>query len=157
MNTKSLALGLVALAVIAGAVVFGMNNKSTTSSQTPTAAPTQTVAKDVSPTTTTTADADSTYTNGTYTAEGEYVSPGGPETVTVTMTLEDGIVSDVTFVGNADRPLSVRYQGMFAEGYKTLVVGKNIDEVKLDKVSGSSLTPKGFNDAVAKIKEEAQA
>ncbi|KXK09170.1 MAG: hypothetical protein UZ21_OP11001000228 [Microgenomates bacterium OLB22] len=48
-------------------------------------------------------------------------------------------------------------QGLFAEGYKTQVVGKSIDELKLDVVNGSSLTPKGFEDALQKIKTEAAA
>jgi hypothetical protein len=47
---------------------------------------------------------------------------------------------------------------MFAGAdYKQYVVGKKIDEVQLTKVSGSSLTPQGFNDALAKIKAEAKS
>jgi 23S rRNA (uracil1939-C5)-methyltransferase len=36
------------------------------------------------------------------------------------------------------------------------VVGKNIEELNLTVVNGSSLTPKGFMDALAKIKVDAQ-
>jgi hypothetical protein len=35
-------------------------------------------------------------------------------------------------------------------------VGKNIDELNVSKVAGSSLTSGGFNQAVEKIKQEAQ-
>jgi hypothetical protein len=35
-------------------------------------------------------------------------------------------------------------------------VGKNINDLKLTKIAGSSLTPMGFNDAVAKIKMKAK-
>lgn len=52
--------------------------------------------------------------------------------------------------------MSARFQDLFAQNYKPLVIGKNIDEVQLGKVSGSSLTPMGFNDALAKIKTQAQ-
>ncbi len=38
-----------------------------------------------------------------------------------------------------------------------VVVGKKIDEVQLTKVAGSSLTPKGFMDALEKVKTEAKA
>ena len=35
------------------------------------------------------------------------------------------------------------------------IAAKNINEVKLDKISGSSLTPQGFNNALEKIKQQA--
>lgn len=63
----------------------------------------------------------------------------------------------VIFEGLATDPNSKRFQGEFADGYKAQVIGKPIAEVFLTKVSGSSLTPKGFNDAVEKIKSEAKA
>lgn len=98
----------------------------------------------------------SKYKDGTYTSEGKYLSPGGDESVDVTITIKDDVVTDAKVESNATRPMSVKFQGLFIEGYKTLVVGKKIDEVVLDKVSGSSLTPKGFNDAVEKIKAESR-
>jgi len=97
------------------------------------------------------------YKDGTYTAQGEYLSPGGEEQVGVEATLADGVVTDVIFTPKATRPTSVKFQGQFATGYKEMVVGKNIDEVELDTVSGSSLTPKGFTDALEKVKEQAKA
>lgn len=97
------------------------------------------------------------YKDGTYDVEGDYLSPGGEEHIGVSLTLKGDLVEDVTFTSKATRPNSVKFQGQFATGYKELVVGKNIDEVTLDVVSGSSLTPKGFNDALAKIKELAKS
>jgi len=35
------------------------------------------------------------------------------------------------------------------------VIGKSIDDIRLDKMAGSSLTTKGFNAALEKIKIEA--
>lgn len=98
------------------------------------------------------------YKDGQYEAAGNYVSPGGPREIKVMLTLADGKVTDTTFVKteNAD-PTSQRFQGEFAEGYKTMVVGKSLDEVNLTKVAGSSLTPKGFMDALSKIKTDAQS
>jgi len=37
------------------------------------------------------------------------------------------------------------------------VIGKNIADVQLSRVSGSSLTPEGFNNALATIKSQAQS
>jgi hypothetical protein len=83
------------------------------------------------------------------------MSPGGSETVDLSLTLKDGIITDANFLPKSERPMSLRFQNQFAAGYKELVIGKKINEVNLIKVSGSSLTPKGFNDAVAQIKAKA--
>lgn len=98
----------------------------------------------------------SKYLDGTYTQTGDYISPGGAESIEVTLTIENDIVTSASIKKNATRPTSIKKQTAFEEGFSVLVVGKNLDEVLLDKVSGSSLTPKGFNDAVDKIKVQAQ-
>jgi hypothetical protein len=95
------------------------------------------------------------YKDGSYSSVGNYMSPGGSEQIDLTLTLKDGVITEANFLPKAERPMSLRFQNQFATGYKELVVGKKIDEVNLTKVSGSSLTPKGFNDAVAQIKVEA--
>ena len=97
------------------------------------------------------------YKDGTYSSIGSYTSPAGKEEVGVSLTLKNNIITDVTFTPKATNEVSIKLQGMFAGGFKELVVGKDINTVKLDKVSGSSLTPKGFNDAIEKIKLQAQA
>jgi len=98
----------------------------------------------------------SPYADGAYTSVGNYTSPGGPEEVEVTVTIEGGIVVDTSVKPLATRPISIDHQNLFVENYKPLVMGKAIDQVQLDKVSGSSLTSQGFNDALEKIKEQAQ-
>ncbi|KND50331.1 MAG: FMN-binding protein [Parcubacteria bacterium C7867-003] len=99
----------------------------------------------------------SVYKDGTYTVDGSYVSPGGEEKINVTLVLKDDVVVDATVKALATNTVSVKMQTAFASGYKTLVVGKKITDVTLTKVSGSSLTPKGWNDAVAKIQVQAKA
>lgn len=98
-----------------------------------------------------------TYADGTYTATGSYVSPGGQESIEVTLTLTSDVVSAVEVVSNADNPNSVRYQGEFIDGIADVVVGVPLDELEVDKVAGSSLTSGGFNEAVETIKGEAGA
>ncbi len=97
------------------------------------------------------------YKNGTYAAVGNYVSPAGPEQVDVTLTLQEGIVTDATFKGEATHPTSMRRQQAFADGFKEEVIGKPIDQISLGVVNGSSLAPKGFMDALKKIEVEAKA
>lgn len=97
------------------------------------------------------------FKDGTYTAEGDYVSPNGPETISVTLSLKGGVVTDAQVAGGAQFGRSKMMQGMFIDNYKPFVIGKSITDINLTKVSGSSLTPKGFNDAVSKIEAQAQA
>lgn len=97
----------------------------------------------------------SVYADGEYFAEGEYISPGGEERLPVTLTLEDGVITEAEVTVSSENPMSQNFQTMFVENYKSQVIGKKIDEVELDKVSGSSLAPIGFNDAVEQIKEQA--
>ena len=97
------------------------------------------------------------YKDGSYTAVGDYNSPGGAEQIGITLVLKNDVIVDATASPKATRPQSVNFQQQFSAGFKVMIVGKNIDEVSLDKVSGSSLTPKGFNDAIAKIKVQAKA
>lgn len=97
------------------------------------------------------------YVDGEYSAEGSYTSPAGEETVFLDLTLEDGIITDITFEGDAENDVSIKFQSQFAEGYKDMVLGKSINDVQLDKVSGSSLTAGGFNAAIEEIKQQAQS
>ena len=96
------------------------------------------------------------YKDGIYSAVGDYISPGGAEKIGVTITLKGDIIEDAKAQSKAFRPNTIRYQGIFIENFRPLVIGKNLDEVKLDKVSASSLTPIGFNDALEKIKAQAK-
>ncbi|QYH35458.1 FMN-binding protein [Salinibacterium sp. M195] len=97
------------------------------------------------------------YTDGSYTETGDYISPNGAEQVEVTLTLASNVITDVTVVGFGESPNSQQFQGEFINGIAAEVVGKNIDELSVDKVAGSSLTSGGFNNAVAAIKADALA
>ncbi|NUS36868.1 MAG: hypothetical protein HOQ04_10500 [Pseudarthrobacter sp.] len=98
----------------------------------------------------------SPYRDGTYSADGNYVSPNGTETVGVQLTLAGGKVTDVRITQHPSNPNTRKFQGEFAGGIAAQVVGRNIDELNVSKVAGSSLTSGGFNQAVAKIKSEAR-
>lgn len=96
------------------------------------------------------------YTDGTYSAEGSYLTPRGTaETIDVTVTLASGIVTSVDVTGNPQSPDSKQYQSMFIGGIADEVVGKSIDDLHVGIVSGSSLTSGGFTEAIDAIKAEA--
>ncbi|WP_314095986.1 FMN-binding protein [Microbacterium foliorum] len=104
-------------------------------------------------------DAPSTgdYADGTYTADGSYQTPETVESVSVTLTIADGVVKDVKVTGDPKARETEQYQGQFIKGISDEVVGKSLDDLKVDRVAGSSLTSGGFNEAVASIKEQAAA
>lgn len=92
--------------------------------------------------------------DGTYDGSGSYANPGGVSEVHVTMTIAAGKVSDVKVEPGATGT-SLQYQQKFISGIAAEVVGKSLDEIKVSKVSGSSLTSQGFNQALDQIKAEA--
>ncbi len=102
-------------------------------------------------------DSAGAYTDGTYTADGQYQTPETVEKISVTLTLADGVVTDVEVTGDPQAPETENYQGQFIDGIADEVEGKSIDDLNVSRVAGSSLTSAGFNDAVESIKEQAAA
>lgn len=143
MNTHPALRTGTALAGVAGALLLAGCSGS---------AEAGTAKADPAPTST---DATAPYTDGTYTAEGAYRTPETVETISVTLTLEDDVVTDVEVVGDPIAPETTKYQGQFIAGIADVVVGKKLDELQVDRVAGSSLTSGGFDQAVVKIKDEA--
>lgn len=94
-----------------------------------------------------------TYADGQFEAEGWYGNL--PSSIGVTVTLADGTITAVKVTPHATDETSLALQKRFAAAVPRLVVGKDIDSVRLDRVAGNSGTPKGFNDALARIKVEA--
>lgn len=97
-----------------------------------------------------------TYKDGKYSAVGSYTSPGGQEKITIDITVKDGVVTDTSATSGAIDPQGEQYQSQFISGYKSEVIGKKLSTLSLTRVSGSSLTPKGFNDALEQIRTQAQ-
>jgi len=98
-----------------------------------------------------------TYTDGTYTADGSYATPESVETISVTVTLADDVITAVEVTGNPTKTESEQYQSQFIGGIQDAVVGQDIDEISVSRVAGSSLTSGGFNEAIDAIKAEAAA
>jgi hypothetical protein len=77
------------------------------------------------------------------------------ETIVVTVTLQDDVITAVDVSGDPQKRESEEYQGRFIGGIAEVVVGQDIDAISVSRVAGSSLTSGGFNEAIATIKSEA--
>ena len=103
-----------------------------------------------------TADASANYKDGTYSADGTYTSPGGNEEIAVTITITDGKVTNSSVTPKAASRESRDHQDDFVDGYKVLVTDKELATLNLGRVSGSSLTSRGFNQALDDIRNQAK-
>ena len=152
-----------ATAGIAGALILaGCAGGAATTGDAATTAPTTapTTAATAAPGATADAGAaasTSAYADGTYTAEGSYSTPESVESISVTVTLADDVITAVEVTGDPQKAESKEYQSKFIGGISDAVVGKSIDEISVSRVAGSSLTSGGFNQAVEKIEADAKA
>jgi hypothetical protein len=95
------------------------------------------------------------YKNGSYSANGEYYAEGSKEAIGVSLTLTNDIITNASVTTPAIDKKSKNYQLMFADNFKSQVVGKKIADLRLSRVAGASLTTQGFNNAVSIIKSQA--
>lgn len=109
------------------------------------------------PANTTPGVATSEYQDGVHTAQVTYNTPKRDTYhLDVSLTLANDTVTDasVTYSNGAERDPNAQ---RFEKAYRTEVVGKKLDAVNLSRVGGASLTTNAFNDAIAKIKMDAQS
>jgi len=147
---------LVSIAIAAVVIAQKPNENTAVTETTQQDAITETEAQTETPAATSSTEAD-TYKDGTYTEKGRYVSPGGAESIDVTVTIANDIITSAIVKGNASRGESKDHQADFIGGFKSSVVGKDVDSVSLSRVAGSSLTSNGFNTALNLIKADAKA
>lgn len=154
MKQRSLriaALGLFGSVALAGCAQAA--DSTSTDSKSSDSASTESSA----PSSSTTTESALDYTDGTYTAEGSYSTPETVETISVTITLESDVVTDVEVSGDPQARESKEFQSQFIGGISDEVVGKDLDDISVSRVAGSSLTSTGFNAALEEIKTEAAA
>jgi thiamine biosynthesis lipoprotein len=96
----------------------------------------------------------SPFRDGVYTATGQYGSL--PSSITVRVTLKNGVIRAAKVTPHATDPTSLRLQRRFAAAVPAVVVGRPIAEVRVGRLAGSSGTPDGFNEAIEKIKKQAR-
>ncbi|HEY1063732.1 MAG TPA: hypothetical protein VGE30_00360 [Candidatus Saccharimonadales bacterium] len=141
----TLAVLVVLLITIAAAVVAGQDNNAMNDS-----------GGSSTPTTSQTVDPNTTYADGTYEATGNYMTPGGTEKIAVSITVKNGVITATSATNEATDIEAKDHQQDFIGHYKSEVVGKKLSEISLDRISGSSLTAQGFNDAIQQIRNKAE-
>lgn len=90
------------------------------------------------------------------TAKTSYKNPSGEDAVGFTLSVDAmGTIVDAKTDILATNDISKKRQTAFAEGLPAAVKGKKLSELSsIDKVGGSSLTTKSFNDALAQLKSQ---
>jgi uncharacterized protein with FMN-binding domain len=156
---RPIRIGVAAVGVAGAVALAGCAASDTATEPTTDATATATPESSTTPTPAASASEEasssSTYADGTYTAEGSYATPETVETIVVTVTLENDIITAVDVTGDPQKPESEEYQGRFIGGIADVVVGQDIDQISVSRVAGSSLTSGGFNQAIDTIKSEA--
>lgn len=79
-------------------------------------------------------------------------TPGGMNIMTVSVSMTNGIISDVSFEEQINSILdrkSAHYKESFTTGLdKSKIIGKKLSDVSLSRVGGASLTTRAFMDAL---------
>ena len=118
------------------------------------------IAKEVSPTPERTvpapvvAESNNEYKDGTYSAQSTYRTPDGTYTMDVVVRLNDDAIASTEVTFDA-KGMESGYSKRFLGSYQSLVSGKDIGDINLSRVGGSSLTTKAFNTALSAIKSQA--
>jgi uncharacterized protein with FMN-binding domain len=142
--TRAAFAAAVSLAVVAPIAGCAGNDTAPRSSGTPSAGSLPAV----------TSSRSAEYKDGTYTVRGVY--GGAPSYITVTVTIKADTITTVTVVPMPDNNDTSRgYQERFAAAVPDEVTGKSIDDLKIGKLAGASGCADGFNDALAKIRQQA--
>ncbi|CAN5398000.1 hypothetical protein BH09PAT4_BH09PAT4_00350 [soil metagenome] len=162
-SKKKLLSTIVAILVIAGTVVVADHLKSedgaTGVAQTGTATiqtSASAAASAAGSSTSNNGSSSATYKNGTYIATSDYYVPHGYESIKVTLTLNNGVITDSSVQNSEGDYDSMRYQEDFAAAYKNYVVGQKISGLSISTIAGASDTTQGFNDALSQIASKAQ-
>lgn len=156
-------VGLAAVGLLSGCAAQAAEPGASISTAQPAADPSSSASASASASTSagssssSSAASTSGFKDGTFTKTAPYQTPGGTETVTVTVALRSGTITSVKVVGSEHTANAKHYVEAFAGGVGAQVVGKKIAGLQVGAIAGSSLTPNGFNTAVAQIEPAAKA
>jgi uncharacterized protein with FMN-binding domain len=103
----------------------------------------------------TTVPESTTYFDGEYSARGWYGSL--PSHQDVTLTIEDGTVTEVAITTPAEDETSLGFQQRFAQALPDEIIGRSLDDITIDRLAGASGCSEGFMDALAEIRQTARA
>lgn len=157
-NKKIMAvIGLLVIVAVIGVGFVASSGKKDNTVSVATATPDSSTGASPAASSAVEAASTSGFKDGTYSATGTYNTPGGQESITVSLTVDDGKVTNTSATASGNDNNSKQYQSMFIANYKSQVVGKSLEDISLSRVSGSSLTSGGFNKAVSDIESQAKA
>lgn len=69
----------------------------------------------------------------------------------ISITTKDGVITTVNTTPLATNEISLKLQNAFAANVSANVVGKAVKGLKVDTVSGASLTTNAFNEYLASL------
>lgn len=87
-----------------------------------------------------------------YSATVGYDPEGRNESIDVSLTLDNFIITELSSTHSMNDGKSRRYQMEFESAIQPLVIGKDINTLNLSKVAGASFTTDAFMQAIQKIK-----
>jgi uncharacterized protein with FMN-binding domain len=162
-NGRKKLIATVATAAIIGSVVISIDQlktKTQGAAGTQITSPASSDSSSATPTpvaSSSSAAGTSSYKDGTFSAIQSYNVPHGNESVTLGMTLKNGIIIATSLENSETDHESAAYQEDFASEYKSYVVGKSISGLNVDIIAGASDTTEGFNEALSQIAAQAKA
>ena len=82
-----------------------------------------------------------------------YTTPEGhSETLSVVVTLQNGVISDISFSEVPTNKESKEYYNKFSSKFsKSILIGKTLSEASIQRTGGASLTTAAFNAALKKL------
>lgn len=87
-----------------------------------------------------------------FTTQVAYVSPAGDETNTITLGVENNVITSFDMTVDTTNEASQFYQEKFITEMKTFVIGKTVAEItQIDAIAGASNTTDAFKAAVAEL------
>ena len=96
------------------------------------------------------------YQDGSYTAQGSYLTPGGAEAIGVRLSVKADRVVKAEVEVEATSPTARQFQSQFATRYADQVVSRDLDSVDVSRLAGASLTSLGFDNALTQIRSAAR-
>ena len=149
--------GIVSVAMIAAVLFFVIDHSHTTqagSTATPTMMSSTAATSSVS---SSSMMANATYKDGTYTASADYYVPRDTNTIGVTLTVKNGVITAVSTQDTYGDRESQRYISNFKSSISRAIVGKSLQNAGVSRLRGASETSIGFNDALQTILSQAKA
>lgn len=94
------------------------------------------------------------FADGTYTAYVDFRVPSHNYSMTVTATVADDTITDVTTIYKG-RTAKDSYTRRFDKSYASVTIGQDLERINLSRIGGASLTTDAFNKALHDIELQA--